>query len=294
MFRIKKFIQIVIEILQIQIFFTSSARVKRFSKIVATIAKWFNRRDLVTNKCLNVIYYLKNVKIENAKKCFDVLNLIAIMFFVIFQKFVEKFANMMSMFKNMRNKIDFTNWNVDFDDHNQSMIDQKHIVEIFIIKAIILTKMLWYYEFEKIMSERSNVTSISFFEFEQSNRRNLQTIVSKNEKIEKQNNNDIDVEDDWIFEDVWSTSFRAVFFEFVVELIRDFFDDDKINDETKQNVRKKKARNVQIDEMMIRFEVFDANFLNQFVVHLVHCYSRASQYLLNENSKTRKKRDMYK
>ena len=265
MSRIKKLIQVVIEISQTQIFFTQSVRVKWFSKIVATIAKWFSRKNFVSSKCLNVIYYLKDVKIENAKKCFDNLNLIAIMLSVISQKLVEKLANMMSMFKNMRNKIDFTNWNVDFDDHNQSMIDQKHIVEIFIIKTIIVAKVFWYYEFEKIMSERSNVTSIFLFESEQSNRRNLQIVASKN--VEKQNNNDIDVENDVLFEENWSTNSRAIFSEFVAELTQNLLNDDEINDKTKKNVRKKKTRDIQIDEMLTRFEIFDANFLNKFAVH---------------------------
>ena len=61
-----------------------------------------------------------------------------------------------------KNKINFTNWNVDFDDYNQLSQNQKHIVETFIIKSIILNKIFWYYEFEKIMNKKSNIISIFF------------------------------------------------------------------------------------------------------------------------------------
>ena len=51
------------------------------------------------------------------------------------------------------------------------------------------------------MNERSNVTSIFLFEFKQSNRGNLQFVDLKDEMTKEQNNSDIDVQNNDIFDD---------------------------------------------------------------------------------------------
>ena len=72
MSRNKKSTQAATEIVEFQ---STQSRVKWQSKIVISIVEWFSRRNSKIDRCDNVNYYLKKVKIESAKRCFDELNL---------------------------------------------------------------------------------------------------------------------------------------------------------------------------------------------------------------------------
>ena len=264
MTRFKKFTQAVVEIVAQ---FNQNTRIRWLPEVVAIIAEWFNRKNFNTDRCDNANYYMKDVKLNSAKKCFANLNLKFLLSEFISQKLVEKFAYMMFIFKNMRNKIDFTSWDVDFESHNKSMNEQKHIAETFIIKTLILAKILWYYEFEKIMSERSNVTFAFLFEFEQSNRRNLRAMNSNDELIEENNDFDDDENVEAILDDVWSFIQAKTFDDddsnnFLTAFTFDENDDDAIVDEANKNARKKRAHIARMNDLYVRFDVFETSVLN--------------------------------
>ena len=82
------------------------------------------------------------------------------------------------------------------------MNEQKHIVEASIIKALILAKVFWYYEFEEIMSERSNVTFVFLSESGQPNRRNLRAVSSNDELVEENSDFDDDEDVEAVLDDV--------------------------------------------------------------------------------------------
>ena len=173
----------------------------------------------------------------------------------------------MFIFKNMRNKIDFTSWDVDSENHNKFMNEQKHIVETSIIKTLILAKIFWYYEFEKIMNERSNVTSVFFSEFEQSNRRNFRAMNSNDELIEENSDFDNDENVETIFENVWFLIQAKTFDDddsnnFFIAFTFDENDDDAIVDETNKKTRKKRAHIARMNDFYVRFEIFETNVLN--------------------------------
>ena len=176
---------------------------------------------------------------------------------VISQKLVEKLAHMMSMFKNQKDKIDFTSWNVDFDDHNQSSQSQEHIAETSIIKSIILNKISWYYEFEKIMNERSNVISIFLSESEQSNRRNFKSVDLDDETIEKNDNSVIenDVVDD-IDEKLFWNSTQSKRDSVSIASFDEI--DEKINNAMKMKARIEREIKTKIQKLVARFEINNA------------------------------------
>lgn len=167
---------------------STQSRVRWQPEVVASIAEWFSRRNPKTGRCDNANYYLKGVKIESAKRCFDELNLGAILPGATPQKLVEKLAHMMSMFKDQRDRADSTGWGVDPDGHNQPPQGQGHIAGAPTIRSIILNKVPWYYEFEEVMSERPNVTPAFLSESGQPDRRNLKPVGPDGETIEGDDN----------------------------------------------------------------------------------------------------------
>ena len=147
------------------------------------------------------------------------------------------------------------------------MNEQKHIVEIFIIKTFIFAKIFWYYEFEKIMNEKSNVTFVFFSKFEQSNRRNFRTMNSNNELIEKNNDFDDDKNVETIFDNVWFFIQTKTFDDdnsnnFFIVFTFDENNDNAIVDETNKNVRKKRIHVTRINDFYVRFDIFETNVLN--------------------------------
>lgn len=154
-------------------------RIKWTISMIESLTAWFAEIDAKTKTFKNVDYYIKRVKIKSAKRAHVALNFEELHSNVNSQKMCDKLDTMMFIYKIVRNLTNSIDWNVDVDDHDQSMIEQKHIENVSIIKSLILNKCAWYYQFENALSDKSNVTSAFLFESKQSDRRNLKDVNQK-------------------------------------------------------------------------------------------------------------------
>ena len=115
------------------------------------------------------------------KKIYENLNFVIIKFEIDVDKLIVKFVAMLITYKNIKNKIDNIDWNVNSKNHDQFVANQKKIKKVFTIKKFILNKCVWYYEYEKIFCDKFNVTLFFLFESNMSNRRNFKFVESNDD-----------------------------------------------------------------------------------------------------------------
>ena len=218
--------------------------------MIENLTAWFAEIDAKTSSFKNVDYYIKKVKIESAKRAHVAFNFEELHSDVNFQKMCDKLDTMMFIYKIVRNLTNSIDWNVDVDDHNQSMIEQEHIENASIIKSLILNKCVWYYQFENVLSDKSNVTFAFLFEFEQSDRRNLKNVNQNIFDDEIDEVSDIQFQNDTSLNSFeWFDSLRKADIESL-----DFSDDEKFS--KKINIVSKIWIAKKMNEIIVNSDIF--------------------------------------
>ena len=92
---------------------------------------------------------------------------------VTISKILSKLKDMYIKYQNTREKIEFTNWNLDVNEHRYSSEDERHIAEALTIESCVLDMCLWYYIYDVNCFDLSTITSSVIFETGKSTRIDL-------------------------------------------------------------------------------------------------------------------------
>ena len=194
-------------------------------------AHWFvvfisNSKKSKTTIFFNWCDFVKNDKTKIARKCFEKIAIIEMNFEITISKILSKLKNMYIKYQNTREKIEFTNWNFDVNEHKHSFEDEKHIAKTLTIESRMFNMCFWYYIYDFICFDLFTIIFSIIFETNKSIRIDL---IFTQQSQQSQLSTKIEIE----------TQMRdsQIEIEFVV------VDDEITNDEKQKNEKKNKNEN---------------------------------------------------